>query len=240
MPQEAFEGRHVAVTGGTGALGNAVVTHLIAAGAHCHVPCWQESELENFAHAEHDRVTVVSGVDLRDPKQVESYYRALPALWASIHVAGGFDMSPVTETSPEAYRDLMAMNADTCFFCCQQAVASMRRRGAGGEKGGRIVNVAARPALEPRTGASMVPYTMSKAAVAALTQALGEELAAEGIWVNAVAPSIIDTAVNREAMPGADFGAWPSPDALAASIVFLASPANACTRSGVLPVYGES
>jgi NAD(P)-dependent dehydrogenase (short-subunit alcohol dehydrogenase family) len=94
-------------------------------------------------------------------------------------------------------------------------------RGTGG--GGRIVNVAARPALEPRAGAGMLAYTASKAAVAALTQALAEELASEGIWVNAVAPSILDTTENRAAMPGADHASWPAVEEVAATIVHLAS-----------------
>ena len=112
------------------------------------------------------------------------------------------------------------------------------RRGSG--DGGRIVNVAARPGVEPRTGAGMAAYAASKAAVAALTQALGEELAAEGICVNAVAPSIIDTPTNRSAMPSADHAAWPPPADIAETIAFLVSPASAVTRSSVVTVYGKS
>ena len=110
----------------------------------------------------------------------------------------------------------------------------MRRAGAGG----RIVNVAARPGVEPRTGAGMAAYAAAKAAVAALTQALAEEVAAEGIWVNAVAPSILDTPANRAAMPDADHAAWPKTTAVAETIVFLAAPDNAVTRGAVVPVYG--
>ena len=106
--------------------------------------------------------------------------------------------------------------------------------------GGRIVNVAARPALEPRLGAGMIAYTASKAAVAALTQALGEEVAKDGILVNAVVPSTMDTPANRSAMPKADFSAWPKVEEVAATIVFLASPENKVTRSALVPVYGKS
>ena len=87
-------------------------------------------------------------------------------------------------------------------------------------------------------GAGMAAYTASKAAVAALTEALGEELVADGILVNAVAPSIIDTPANRAAMPDADNSLWPKPEELAETIVFLASPENTTTRSAVVPVYG--
>jgi NAD(P)-dependent dehydrogenase (short-subunit alcohol dehydrogenase family) len=106
--------------------------------------------------------------------------------------------------------------------------------------GGRIVNVAARPALEPRTGAGMAAYTIAKSGVAALTMALAEEVAKDGILVNAVAPSTMDTPANRKAMPKANFEKWPKVEDVAATILFLASPDNAVTRGGVVPVYGKS
>jgi len=109
-----------------------------------------------------------------------------------------------------------------------------------GANGGRIVNIAARPALEWRAGANMSAYGASKAAVAAFTVALSEEVAKDGILVNAVAPSIMDTPVNRKDMPRADFDKWPKVEEVAATIVFLASPDNRVTRGGVIPVYGKS
>jgi len=128
----------------------------------------------------------------------------------------------------------LEMNLVSCFLCCAAAVRAMK--GAGG----RIVNVAARPALEPRLGAGMTAYTVSKAGVAALTGALGQEVAAAGILVNAVAPSILDTAANRAAMPTADHALWPKVEEVAATILFLASPQNKVTRGAVVPVYGAA
>jgi NAD(P)-dependent dehydrogenase (short-subunit alcohol dehydrogenase family) len=71
-----------------------------------------------------------------------------------------------------------------------------------------------------------------------MTQAMGEELVGRGVLVNCVAPSIMDTPANRASMPGADFSKWARVDDVAATIGFLASPENTCTRSGVVPVYG--
>ena len=104
------------------------------------------------------------------------------------------------------------MNLLSCMLCCRAAVTAM----AGG--GGRIVNVSARAGLEWRSGAGMVAYTASKAAVAALTAALAEEVAKDGILVNAVAPSIMDTPANRQAMPKADYALWPKVEEVAATI----------------------
>lgn len=230
-----FDTLHVVVTGGTGALGTAVVARLLDGGATCHLPVFDRGELERFAHRDHERVRPVPDVDLTDEAAVADYYGALPGLWASIHCVGGFAMAPLGDTSAAGYRRLQELNATTCFLCCREAVGRIRARREG-PPGGRLVNVAARPALEPRSGAGMVAYTMSKAAVAALTAALAEELAAEGIWVNAVAPSTLDTPANRAAMPGADRAAWTAPEAAAETVVFLASSANRATRGAVAPV----
>jgi NAD(P)-dependent dehydrogenase (short-subunit alcohol dehydrogenase family) len=126
------------------------------------------------------------------------------------------------------------MNLISCILCCRAAVRAMTNAG------GRIVNVAARPALEWRSGAGMAAYTASKAGVAALTAALAEEVAKDGILVNAVAPSIMDTPANRQAMPKADYSLWPKVEEVAATIAFLASPENLVTRGAIVPVYGKS
>jgi len=86
----------------------------------------------------------------------------------------------------------------------------------------------------------MTAYTATKAGLVGLTQALAEEVAQDGILVNAVAPSIMDTPANRAAMPKADFAAWPKVEEVAATILFLASPGNAVTRGAIVPVYGKS
>ena len=157
-----------------------------------------------------------------------------PALWASIHVAGGFAAGPLRDASIATLRQQIDMNLMTCLLCCRAAVGAMA------SNGGRIVNVAARPALEWRSGAGMVAYAASKAAVAALTAALAEEVAKDGILVNAVAPSIMDTPANRAAMPKANYDLWPKVAEVAATIMFLASPENRVTRGGIVPVYGQS
>jgi NAD(P)-dependent dehydrogenase (short-subunit alcohol dehydrogenase family) len=224
--------RHVMITGGTGALGRAVVSRLVEAGAHCHVPSRRPSE----AGAPRPQVTLHTVADLSDEAAVSQLYDSVPRLWASVHLAGGFAMAPIGDTSKAVLMQQLDTNFVSCFLCCRAAVKAIARTG----RGGRIVNVAARPALEWRTGAGMTAYAASKAAVAALTAALAEEVAKDGILVNAVAPSIMDTPANREAMPKANHAAWPKVEDVAATVAFLVSPDNAVTRGGVIPVYGKS
>src|SRR5262249_5670783 len=151
------------------------------------------------------RVLPVPTGDLSDESAVAKLYAGVPKLWASIHLAGGFAFAPIGETPETLLREQMNMNFVSCYLCCRAAVAHMQ----GNAEGGRIVNVAARAALEWRMGAKTSAYAASKAAVAALTVALAEEVAGQGILVNAVAPSIMDTPANRLSMPKADHTKWP-------------------------------
>jgi NAD(P)-dependent dehydrogenase (short-subunit alcohol dehydrogenase family) len=229
-----FRDRTVVITGGAGALGTAVVAALADAGATCHVACLDEAEAQRFRLRDHGNVRLSICGDLADEGAVAGLYRGIAPLWASIHIAGGFAAGPLRDSAAATLRQQIEMNYLSCALCCRAAIAAMS--GAGG----RIVNVSARPGLEWRIGAGMVAYTASKAAVAALTAALAEEVAKDGILVNAVAPSIMDTPANRAAMSGADFARWPKVEEVAATIGFLASPENRVTRGAVVPVYGKS
>jgi len=206
---------HVVVTGAGGALGAGVVELLGRRGLTLHTPSMHELSLD-------------------DEAAVTAFYAALPELWASIHLVGGFAMAKVTDTSLADFEKQWRLNTLTCFLSCREAVRAMRKTG----KGGRVVNVAARPAVQP-TG-SMIAYATAKAGVASITQSLAAEVLADNILVNAVLPSIIDTPANRASMPKADHSAWPTPAQLAETIAFLASPENALTTGTLVPVYGRA
>jgi NAD(P)-dependent dehydrogenase (short-subunit alcohol dehydrogenase family) len=229
-----YSGRHVVVTGATGELGHAVALAVAGAGATVHAPARSPAKARDLHAALGDRVRVAELADLADEAAVAAFYRALPPLWGSIHCAGGFAMAKIDDTTLADFRAMLDINTVPAFLCCREAIKVMRGRG------GRIVNVAAQPGVDPRRGAGMTAYTASKAAVAALTLSLSEEVAGEGIWVNAVVPSIMDTAANRRAIPSADHAKWPQLDEVAATIAFLASPQNLVTRSALVPVYGRS
>lgn len=227
-----MEGKHVVVTGATGGLGSAVVAALLDRGATVHVPMVEEALPRHLPWASAARVVATPRVALDDESAVTAYYGALPGVWASVHLVGGFAMAPITSTSLADLGHQMSLNVNTTFLCCREAVRAMQKAG-----GGRIVNVAARPALSPVGG--MIAYSMAKAAVASLTQCLAAEVLADGILVNAIVPSIIDTPANRAAMPSANHENWPTPAQIASTIGFLVSPENALTSGAMVPVYGR-
>jgi NAD(P)-dependent dehydrogenase (short-subunit alcohol dehydrogenase family) len=211
-----MKGRHIAITGGGGALGKGVVAAFEARGAVVHVtpdpPAFR----------------------LDDEAQATAWFGALPPLWASVHLVGGFAMKPLVETTLADLEAQWRINTVTCFLACREAVRSMRKGGTGG----RIVNVAARPVLVPAAG--LTAYAAAKAGVASLTQTIAAEVLRENILVNAVVPSLFDTPANRKAMPDADHASWPTPAQIADAVAFLASPANALTSGTLVPVYGRA
>ena len=223
----ALDKLNVVITGGDGGLGIAVVTAFQAAGATCHLPVFGAGTAVPVPGA-----VVTPSVNLTDEAAVEAYYASLPAIAASVHLAGGFVAKPIAETSKADLEKQVSLNLVTTYLCCREAVKAMRKSG-----GGRIVNVAARVVEQPPGG--MSAYVATKAAVAALTRSLAAEVLKEKILVNAVLPSIIDTPANRASMPKADHAKWPKPEELARTIVFLASPDNALTSGALVPVYGQ-
>jgi NAD(P)-dependent dehydrogenase (short-subunit alcohol dehydrogenase family) len=223
-----MQGRHLVITGASGGLGAAVVDAFVARGATLHAPIMEP------AWTGHAAVHATPGVSLTDEAAVTRYFAELPPLWGSVHLVGGFAMKPALDTSLADFEAQWRMNTVTCFLACREAARSIQRGGGGG----RIVNVGARPAVQP--GAGMIAYTAAKAGVASITQALAAELVGDGILVNAVLPSIMDTPMNRKAMPSADFAAWPKVAEVAAAIAWLASPDNALTSGALVPVYGRS
>lgn len=217
-------GKIAVVTGGTGALGRAVSKRLLAEGAHVHVP-WvvdrEAAELQAELGADAGKVTLYE-TDVTNEKAVAKLFDAVAAKDGGVdvlaNIVGGFAFAALADTGFDTWRRMLDMNATSCFLCCRAAAAQMKPRG-----GGRIVNVAARPAVV-HGGAMMSAYTASKAAVLAFTQALADELVKDRIGVNAIVPSIIDTPANRKTMPGADTSGWLPPEEIAGVVAYLASP----------------
>ena len=148
-----------------------------------------------------------------------------------VNLAGGYRWTRVADTDDATLEHLLDLNLRTTFAMCRAAAPALVAAG-----GGAIVNVSARAALRGEAGNGV--YGATKAAVLALTQSLSAELKGDGVNVNAVLPSIIDTPANRKAMPKSDPATWVAPADLASVIVFLASDAAAAIHGAAIPVYG--
>lgn len=223
----SLAGRVAMVTGGTGALGRAVVRRLLAAGARVHVTWRKEAgatDLQTFLGGAAKQLALHEA-DVTEAAEVESLFASLKKDPGRLDIlaclAGGFTASPLEATQPKAWDAMVAVNATSAFLCCRAAVPLLRASGHG-----RIVNVAARPALE-HGAPNMSAYAASKGAVLSLTYSLAKELVRDRITVNAIVPSIIDTPANRAAMPRADTGGWLKPEEIAEVVAFLASDAAA-------------
>ena len=225
-----MDGKVVVITGAVGALGSVVAKEALALGARIasvdHAPA--------LLPATPDRLEL-GGVDLTDPAQAKkaidaaaSHFGRLDAL---INIAGGFAFAAVADGDPETWQRMYALNVATALNASRAAIPHLSKSGAG-----RIVNIGAIGALQ--AGAGMGAYAASKAGVHRLTEALAAEQKGK-ITVNAVLPSIIDTAANRASMPTADFTKWVSPKELADVILFLASDAASAVTGALLPVSGR-
>src|SRR5260221_9819059 len=127
-----YRDRHVIVTGGTGALGTAMVGGLLEAGAVCHVPYIDRAEADRFAFRNRAEVKLVPGIDLTQEAAIAELYGSVPKLWASIHIAGGFAMAPLGQTTKSDLMRQIDMNFVTPFLCCRAAVNAMLPTRAGG------------------------------------------------------------------------------------------------------------
>ena len=230
-----FAGRTVIVTGGTGALGGSVVRGFLEAGARVLMTYVVEDEAAPFRQRfadDADRVEL-HRCDVRRAAEVEALFGRVAAgdLGAVVNLAGGYRWTRVADADDATLEHLLDLNLRTTFAMCRAAAPVLVDAG-----GGAIVNVSARAALRGEAGNGV--YGATKAAVLALTQSLSVELKRDGVNVNAVLPSIIDTPANRQAMPRSDPAAWVAPRDLANVIVFLASDAAAAIHGAGIPVYG--
>jgi len=225
--------RNVIVTGGTGALGAAVVHAFLGEGARVVVPWIVAAERERAAAAEPAALAagrlVLLEADVADEAGASAVTRAAGEPVVLVNGVGGFAAGTVHESSLDDLDRMWRTNVRSLVAMSRAVLPGMIARRAG-----VILNVASRAAIDRPGGISA--YVAAKAAVAALTETMQKEVAASGVRVNAVVPTTIDTPANRAAMPDADASQWTSPARIAAVLRFLASDDGATVRGGLVPV----
>jgi NAD(P)-dependent dehydrogenase (short-subunit alcohol dehydrogenase family) len=228
-----FNGKNVLITGAHGNLGRAVAQPFAQAGARVVLLDRHAAPLPEAGTGH-----LALQADLLDAGQLgEAVAQAIQAcgrIDVVCNLAGGFSMGPsVHETSANAWNHLFDMNVGTVLNMARAVVPHMLAAG-----GGAIVNVGANSAA--RGLAQMGAYCAAKDALARVTESMSAELRDQGIRVNAVLPSVLDTPENRQAMPDADATRWVSLDALADVILFLASDAARAVQGALVPVVNRA
>ena len=219
-----FANKNVLVTGAAGTVGSVVAQRFHEAGAR----------VTGVDVAEHTAPWRTLVADLIDPAGAAAAVAAAGPVDILANIAGGFTMGDsVADTSDDTWDFMLNLNARTVLNMCRAAAPGMAERG-----GGKIVNIGARGAL--RGAAKMAAYVASKSVVIRLTETLADELKRQGVNVNCILPSIIDTPPNRAAMPGANFAEWVPPEHIAGVVLFLASAAADSIHGAAIPVEGLS
>ena len=232
-----FSDETAVVSGGSGALGGALVRRLVAAGARVETIDRDAAKAERaFADlAAGDRLAC-HGADLADAAAVERVVARILERRGRIdhvfNVAGAFATDgTVEESSLDTWRRMLDANFHSALFVCRAVGGPMKRAG-----GGTIVNVGSRASLGGGAGAAA--YAVAKTAVLRLTESLAAEGKRHGLRVNCVLPGTMDTPANRRSMPDADPASWVPLDAVVDAMLFLASPASRAIHGAAVPVFG--
>lgn len=218
--------RRILITGASGALGQSVLAKFVAGG-----------DTVIAVHSPNEKPAAVGGVewvgaDLTQRKSVFDLFARFDEIDAVVHCAGGFRFGSIDSLSAEDLRFLIALNFESAFWVASAAVPGMKKR-----KKGTLLFVSALATQNPAAG--MSAYTASKAALNGMVTSLAVELKADGIRVNAVMPSVIDTPANRKGMPHADASKWVSPDDIAEILYDLTLSKSKSITGALIPIPGR-
>jgi NAD(P)-dependent dehydrogenase (short-subunit alcohol dehydrogenase family) len=229
MTERGLSGRRIIVLGGTGGLGGAVISRFRADGASVLVA---DARLPLDA----DRFDDVSyvAVNALDEASVAAVLATSPAPAAVVSLIGGYTPpQPLAALDIGVLRQQLELNLVTAAIVTKHAMPLLA---AGG--GGPIVLVSSRVATE--NGENAFAYSVSKLGVVRLVEAAAAEGREQGVRVNCIMPSIIDTPANRAALPNARHERWPKPSELAAVLAFLVSDDATLISGAAIPVYGRA
>ncbi|MDX2162361.1 MAG: SDR family NAD(P)-dependent oxidoreductase [bacterium] len=236
-----MHGKTVVITGGTGNVGRAVASRFAKAGANLILVDRDMQRLQDFAaelHSTYAVQTHPAQVDALDAAAVETFIEAAVERFGQIdivaHTIGGFAYGdPVYAMNMDTLQQQINLNVLPIYTFVGRVVKHMLDQGVRG----KVVIVLSRAAV--KGGANSSAYTATKAAAQSVMESLALEVRDQGIHVNGVMPSIIDTPINRRDMPNADYAKWVTADDIADAMYFLSSDAARSLYGVSLEVYGR-
>jgi NAD(P)-dependent dehydrogenase (short-subunit alcohol dehydrogenase family) len=232
-----LENRVAIITGGTGALGRAVVSEFLREGARVISTYIIDQELRGLLSTLKDQNLSLLKADVTREKQVAQVVKRTLKRFGRIdilvNIVGGFAYARIEDTDEKTWDRMMNMNLKSVFLCSKAVLPQMIKQNYG-----KIINISSRPALKGSAGVGA--YSASKAGVLNLTETIADEVRDYEINVNAILPSTIDTPANRRDMPEADFSKWVKPEEIARVMVFLASDDSRPVSGAGIPVYGKA
>lgn len=153
---------------------------------------------------------------------------------AAIFLAGGFAMDNTNTSNLAALQKMIRLNFETAFHLSRVLFQHML-----GNDYGRLIFIGAKAALEPAVAEQSLSYALSKSLLFEFAQVLNAQAKGKNVSASVIVPGIIDTATNREAMPGADQSKWVSPEQIAGMLEFICSDAANAVREPVIKLYGN-
>lgn len=224
----------IIITGANGNLGSAVCRKLYDEGYHIDAALGPGNQLEDHGERLHQEPVDLMKAD-KAGEFVEGAIRRRGRVSAGILLVGGFAMGRLKDTDPEQLDKMISLNFRTAFHMVRALFPHFEEKG-----GGRFVLVGAKPVFNPGAGKDLFAYTLTKTMIVKMAELINAEPTEKNIRAAVIAPSVIDTPPNREAMPDADFSDWVPPERIAEAIAFLLSDAGRMMAEPILKIYNRS
>lgn len=234
--QNTFEGKTIIITGASGNLGAATVKKFLESGYRVIGVGGKKTHLD---FADNNKNFEFRSVNLADEAEtiafIEEVIESHGKIDGALMLVGGFAAGNIADTSGGDIQKLFSLNFETAYYMARPLLQHMKQNGYG-----RLVFIGARPALNPAQGKDVLAYALSKSLLFKLADFINEENKGKNIVASVVAPSTIDTEINRKSMPDADFSGWVKPEKIADVLEFICSDKGDVVREPVYKVYNNS